>query len=53
MKAIVFFQDGSKHSAWDSIAEAKHQIRVLMSYGYKGCYYEQIDHTYENGHYFV
>lgn len=50
---IVFFSDGSKHSAWTSKAEAAHQLKTLKNYGYKGCYMQQIDHTYENGYYFV
>lgn len=53
MKYIVYLGDGTKHSAWHSKKEAKNQIRVLADYGYKGAYYEQIDHNYENGHYFV
>lgn len=51
---IVFLKDGSKHSAWRSKQEALHQRQVLIDHGYSGqCYIEQIDHTYENGQYFV
>lgn len=53
MKTIVFLSDGTMHSAWFSVKEANNQIRVLNDYGYKRCYYEKIDHNYENGHYFV
>jgi len=53
MKAIVFLSDGTKHSAWDSVSEAKKQISVLANYGYRGAYFQRIDHNYENGHYFV
>lgn len=53
MKAIVYLKNGKKHSAWDSVAEAKKQIEVLKNHGYKGCYYDTVEHCYENGHYFV
>lgn len=53
MKTIVFLSDGTKHSAWESREEARHQIKVLFNYGYKGAYYEVIDHNYESGHYFI
>lgn len=50
---IVRFNDGSKHSAWNTINEAKKQIEVLKNYGYKFCYAEYIECNYNNGHYFV
>lgn len=52
MKTIVFV-NGEKHSAWFSKAEARKQIEVLENHGYKDCYFEVIDHNYENGQYFV
>ena len=53
MKTIVFYLDGEKHSAWNSAKEARNQISVLINHGYKGAWFEYIDHNYENGHYFV
>lgn len=59
MKTIVFLSDGTMHSAWHSVEEAKHQVEVLVGTGYKGRngkrgpYYLEIDHNYSNGHYFV
>lgn len=53
MKTIVYLSNGTKHSAWHSVAEAKKQISVLENYGYRGSYYKEINHNYENGYYFV
>lgn len=52
---IVFISDRIKHSAWTSKQEAIHQLNVLREHGYRKheLRIEQIDHTYENGHYFV
>lgn len=56
--AIVYFIDhlskiAIKHSAWDTYEEAKKQLRTLQDHGYKTAYIEDIDHNYNNGHYFV
>jgi len=44
-----------KHSAWNSRHEAKHQIDVLASYGYKrkNIWLDDVDANYSNGQYFV
>jgi len=52
MKTIVFV-NGKPYSAWHNEKEAKKQIEILKKNGYKNCYYDFIDHNYENGHHFV
>ena len=56
MKTIVFIQTRSgtqKHSAWHSITSALRQIDVLENHGYKNSYFSEIEHSYEDGQYFV
>lgn len=52
---IVRFNDGEKHSVWNTNEEAEHQLEVLenSSIHVKDCYIEELDCNYVNGHYFV
>lgn len=52
-KTLVYLKDGTLHSAWWSLWEAVRQVRVLQDNGYRDSYFEQIDHDYDNGQYFV
>lgn len=46
--------NGEKHSAWNTLTEARRQRETLKNYGYKGLSISN-DTTVscENGHYFV
>lgn len=50
---IVRLKNNEKHSAWNTEAEANNQIKVLHSYGYRACFWEELNCDYINGHYFV
>ena len=51
---IVVLNDDTRHSAWRSRQEAKHQVKTLLECGYKRNRIE-LDETVscENGHYYV
>jgi hypothetical protein len=53
MEKCIVICCGSKHSAWDTISEAKTQVSVLKDLGYRDAHLTKLDHNYENGHYFV
>ncbi len=51
---FVVYIGTEKHSAWDTLTEARNQIRVLKEAGYTDVRYEYEDGAhYENGQYFV
>ncbi len=50
----IVYIGGDKHSAWETIREAKNQKRVLIDYGYKDISFEYDKKAdYPNGYYFV
>jgi hypothetical protein len=54
MKTYIVFFGEIKHSVWDNPIDAKHQVDVLESHGYRHVCFHVIDAIcLENGKYYV